>query len=228
MKNCFPYLVRLCLLIGGLTLAGTAFAQQQPLISTGAVWRYLDNGTDQGTAWRALSFNDELWAAGPAELGFGDGGEATTNASGFITYYYRQTFNVADASSITNLRARLKRDDGAVIYLNGTEVFRSNMPTGEITAATSAAGTAADDGLQFFPASVPAASLVTGAVGRIHRSIKNDTQTSNAIANPIFNQRRFRRGGDELSFRSVAVGESVGKTSICPSAKRCSSILFGN
>ncbi len=163
MKNCFPYFARLCLLIGVLSVAGTAFAQQQALISTGAVWRYLDNGTDQGTAWRALSFNDELWAAGPAELGFGDGGEATTNAAGFITYYYRQTFNVGDASSITNLRARLKRDDGAVVYLNGTEVFRSNMPTGEITAATTAAGTAADDGSLFFPSSVPAASLVTGA-----------------------------------------------------------------
>ena len=33
------------------------------------------------------------------------------------------------------------RDDGAVVYLNGTEVFRSNMPTGTITYTTLASTT---------------------------------------------------------------------------------------
>ena len=47
------------------------------LIARGATWRYLDNGTDQGTAWRQLDFNDQSWATGPAELGYGDGDEAT-------------------------------------------------------------------------------------------------------------------------------------------------------
>ena len=43
----------------------------------GAVWRYLDNGSDQGTAWRAAAFNDTGWKSGAAELGYGDGDEAT-------------------------------------------------------------------------------------------------------------------------------------------------------
>jgi hypothetical protein len=37
---------------------------------------------------------------------------------------------------ITNLLFRLIRDDGAVVWLNGREVYRSNMPNGPITYQT--------------------------------------------------------------------------------------------
>ena len=47
------------------------------LTPAGSVWKYLDNGTNQGTAWRAPAFNDTTWASGPAQLGYGDGDEAT-------------------------------------------------------------------------------------------------------------------------------------------------------
>ncbi|WP_230687570.1 hypothetical protein, partial [Streptococcus pneumoniae] len=49
----------------------------QTLVPMGSSWRYLDNGSNQGTAWRAGAFNDTAWAAGPAQLGYGDGDEAT-------------------------------------------------------------------------------------------------------------------------------------------------------
>src|SRR5258706_8619506 len=112
MKMPFPKWI---ILVAYALLTGVASLQAQfSLISTGAVWKYLDDGSDQGTAWRARDFDDSAWLSGPAELGFGDGGEATTNTAGFITYYYRRSFTVFDASSITNLRARIKRDDGAV------------------------------------------------------------------------------------------------------------------
>ncbi|HKU77455.1 MAG TPA: fibronectin type III domain-containing protein [Pyrinomonadaceae bacterium] len=108
------------------------------LVPTGATWKYLDNGTDQGTAWRATSFNDATWPSGPAQLGYGDGDEATTvgfgpNASNkFITTYFRRAFNVTNASLFTGVTLRLMRDDGAVVYLNGIEVWRTNMPTGSV------------------------------------------------------------------------------------------------
>src|SRR2546428_8567821 len=104
-KALFPIFVSVLLLATGSARAQTT------LISAGAVWKYLDDGSDQGTGWSALGFDDSTWHSGPAELGFGDGGEATTNTAGFVTYYYRHAFNVADASSVTNFRARLKRDD---------------------------------------------------------------------------------------------------------------------
>ncbi len=54
------------------------------LIAANSSWKYLDNGTNQGTAWRAAAFNDTAWASGNAELGYGDGGETTVVSYGPI------------------------------------------------------------------------------------------------------------------------------------------------
>src|SRR5439155_913020 len=43
------------------------------LIPVGSTWRYLDNGSNQGTAWRSVSFDDSAWKSGAAQLGYGDG-----------------------------------------------------------------------------------------------------------------------------------------------------------
>ena len=108
------------------------------LISAGASWKYLDNGTNQGTAWKAASFNDATWNSGNAELGYGDGGEATVVSYGpsstnkYITTYFRRTFDVIDKSTISGLELNLIRDDGAVVYINGVEVYRTNLPSGTI------------------------------------------------------------------------------------------------
>jgi hypothetical protein len=100
------------------------------------------------------SYNDSAWPSGPAELGYGDVPEGRPEAtvlccanaaSKFITYYFRRTFTVADPALFPSLNARLLRDDGAVVYLNGLEVWRSNMPAGAVDyltlAATAVTGT---------------------------------------------------------------------------------------
>lgn len=105
------------------------------LIARGSTWKYLDTGVNAGTAWRAPGFNDSAWASGAAELGFGDGGESTvirgTNATGarILTTYFRHAFNVPDRTAFASLGLWLWRDDAGVVYLNGTEVYRSpNLP----------------------------------------------------------------------------------------------------
>ncbi|HEX9793639.1 MAG TPA: metallophosphoesterase family protein [Planctomycetota bacterium] len=129
--------------------AVAAFAAPVPaqLIAAGATWKYLDDGSDQGTAWRDLVFHDLSWAAGPAQLGYGDGDEATVVSYGgnannkFTTTYFRHGFDVAAPASVTTLDLGLVRDDGAVVYLNGTEVARSNMPGGAVDYLTFASST---------------------------------------------------------------------------------------
>jgi hypothetical protein len=159
----------LCVLVLATVLVlPAAIAQSTPLIPTQSTWKYLDDGSDQATGWRTLQFDDASWPSGPAQLGFGEGDEATlvsqTGSSGGtnITYYFRHTFNVASLSSITNLLLRLRRDDGAVVYLNNTEVFRSNMPPGPVTAATFAPVAAPDDGTIFYASPVNPALLLAG------------------------------------------------------------------
>ena len=54
----------------------------------------------------------------------------------FITTYFRHSFEVANTSVFTSLALSVLSDDGAVVYLNGTEIFRTNMPPGTITYTT--------------------------------------------------------------------------------------------
>src|ERR1051325_5473620 len=125
----------------GPNAAGVDFAAGSAGTSTlisvvpqGAEWKYLDNGSNQGTNWIFSTFNDVTWNSGPAELGYGDGDEATIVAYGpnasakYITTYFRHQFFVDDPSQFPSLTLGLLRDDGGVVYLNGREVFRSNMP----------------------------------------------------------------------------------------------------
>ena len=118
------------------------------LVKTGSTWNYLSNGSDQGTAWRAPAFNDNSWSSDDAQLGYGDADETTVISPLGLTHYFRQDFQVADASAIQALAVRLLRDDGAVIYINGVEVWRSNMPAGAVDfdtpASTEVTGTAED------------------------------------------------------------------------------------
>jgi hypothetical protein len=113
-------------------------------VPRGSVWRYLDNGSNQGAAWYAPTFNDTAWSTGPAQLGYGDNDEATTVSYGpdpnnkYITTYFRHTFNLTNVSRVTALEFRLLRDDGAVVYLNGRPMFRDNMPGGVIDYRTTA------------------------------------------------------------------------------------------
>ena len=68
---------------------------------------------------------------------------------------------MADPAGIGSLRLHLKRDDGAVVYLNGTEVARDNLPDGEIRFDTLAEN-ASDDGQTFHEFELNAADLVAG------------------------------------------------------------------
>lgn len=127
-------------------LCAHLYAGTANLISPGATWKYLDNGTDQGMAWIAPLFNDASWSEGSSELGYGDGGEATVVSFGpdannkYITTYFRKTLNVADVSILKSLLVGIRADDGAVVYINGIEVARHNMPAGAIAFNTLAPG----------------------------------------------------------------------------------------
>jgi hypothetical protein len=115
-------------------------ANTATLIGAGSIWKYHDTGSDLGTTWRETNYNDSAWTSGPAQLGFGDDDEATeVNTNRLrITTYFRRAFTLTGTSELASVTLRLKRDDGAIVCLNGSEVFRSNLSTGVVTAATQA------------------------------------------------------------------------------------------
>jgi len=169
--GCSAGLCAVCLALASPPAAAESIGQF--LIPTGATWRYLDDGSNQATAWLASGFDDSAWAQGPAQLGYGDGDEATVvhcgpsaptcTTSNFITTYFRKSFAVSNPASIPQLQLSLLRDDGAIAYLNGVEVARSNLPAGAIgssTVASTAVAGAAES--SFFGFAIPVALLVTG------------------------------------------------------------------
>ena len=103
-----------------------------PLVPAGSVWSYLDDGSDQGSAWREPGFV-ETWATGPAELGFGDGGEATVISNNGISFYFRHEFVLAaaDLAQIEALRMGIRRDDGVIVYINGQAVYTQGLRSGD-------------------------------------------------------------------------------------------------
>ena len=161
------------------------------LVHSNAVWMYLDDGTDQGTGWVAPDFDDSKWAAGCAELGYGDNDECTLVRSNgldgnrIITTYFRRTFPVTDLGSLTNLSLGLRRDDGAVVYLNGQGVWTNGFPDGttDITAST-LANNAGDDGYTWLVANLSPALLVEGPnvlAVEIHQTTATSTDISFAL-----------------------------------------------
>jgi hypothetical protein len=153
-----------------------------PLVAPGAVWKYLDDGSDQGTVWRAVDFDDRAWAAGPAELGYSNSpvtvvsfGSDPTNK--YITTWFRRAFTVSDPGLWTNLTLGVLRDDGAVVFLNGTEVFRSNMPNGPIHYRTLASSDVSGaNEARYYVTPVNPALLVAGTnvlAVEVHQSATN-------------------------------------------------------
>lgn len=135
------------------------------LVATGAEWKFLDDNSSPDAAWTSPGFDDSTWFSGASELGFGDGDEMTVIGTTAVlnTAYFRRSFNVANASLYTNLLVRLLRDDGAAVYLNGTEVLRSNLPLGPLSHGTAALADVDGAGEStFLEAPVPPGLLLEG------------------------------------------------------------------
>lgn len=135
-------------------------------VAAGSTWRYLDTGAAPGAQWRSVGFDDTTWAQGPAQLGYGDGDEATVVAEGrprHVTHYFRHRFEVVNAGAYATIDLALVRDDGAIVYLNGVELVRDKMPAGPVDRFTLASEFAAgrDEGV-FHRFSVPADALRNG------------------------------------------------------------------
>jgi hypothetical protein len=138
---------------------------QTNFIVSGDTWKY-HTASDPGATWNTTGFNDASWSSGASQLGYGDGDEATVIPSGpsgnyYPTSYFRKTVSISNPSSFTNFSLRVKRDDGVVVYVNGTEVYRSNI-TGTPTYSSFASATASDDGANWQTATLATTSFVAG------------------------------------------------------------------
>ena len=148
---------------GWYWMRGTdAFEKGVLLIPEEASWRYNDDGVDPPRGWNVVGFDHSGWKEGRARFGYGRKDVATVLAR-HVSHYFRREFRVDSRAGIRGLNVHLLRDDGAVVYVNGREVLRSNMPEGEIGPATEARWVTGDrDENRIFESNVDSEYLVDG------------------------------------------------------------------
>ena len=179
-------------------LTATNPADVTIIVPNGSTWKYFDRGADLGVGgvpWAQPGYDDAGWSNGVAEFGYGDSGnnrpETTVIGYGpnanakYITSYFRKSFTAGNPGAFTNLIVRLLRDDAGIVYLNGTEVFRSYLTNGVVTNGTFAglAGTgpaAADDGTFYVVTNISSALLSGTNVLAVE--IHQDAVTSSDIS----------------------------------------------
>ncbi|WP_339279229.1 S-layer homology domain-containing protein [Paenibacillus sp. FSL W8-1187] len=148
------------IMLSAALAAGIAWPGAQPaqaaeetplkLVEGGGNWKVLVTPADQGSVWRAV-YDDSSWGAGTAPLGYPVqastatsrfGGIATTIGYGgsssnkYLTTYFRKTVQLSGAADYKRFVGSFGVDDGMVLYVNGTEIARYNMPEGPISYST--------------------------------------------------------------------------------------------
>jgi|GEM_PF-445210 len=164
------------------------FVREKP-VAMGSTWKYMTNGTDPGhtgTTWYSTAYDDSTWSSGATPIGYGDDGETATDLTQPATprpaaYYFRRTFTLANPADVSYLEVYMQRDDGAVVYINGVEVGRSNVsPSPALANTTFAASTTGNEpNWVYIPVKVEGLSL-TGT-NTIAVSVHQDSATSSDI-----------------------------------------------
>jgi len=107
----------------------------QQLIKMGDTWKYNDKGSIPAADWYAGTYSDATWSTGPAQLGYGDNEKTLLNfgtdaKNKYPTAYFRKSVSIVNLSNIKTTTLKLFVDDGAVVYVNGTEIGRYMMNAG--------------------------------------------------------------------------------------------------
>lgn len=119
-------------------------AAQTKIISEGDKWRYYDDKAPPPDGWINSGTVDINWKKGKTPLGYGDDRIQTIISYGddkdkkHITKYFQKTFRIEDPYEYLTYELKIQRDDGIVVYLNGQEILRNNMPDGKINNNTKA------------------------------------------------------------------------------------------
>ncbi|MHA3789216.1 alkaline phosphatase PhoX [Flavobacterium hauense] len=181
------------LLIVSLLLSGAIYAQIGGYpVTKGSAWKYLDNGTSQDeTDWNLPTAANAGWLSGNAPLGYGDP-TATVISFGpdsgnkFITSYFYRDIEVNTSSLTEFVEFGVRRDDGVIVYVNGVEVFRDNMPlepTNHLTFSSTTVDGANEKRYYIFQ--VPKTAFTTG-LNRISAEVHNRDGSSSDIGFDMF------------------------------------------
>ncbi len=105
-------------------------------------WTYDDTGVDRGEAWHGADYDDSEWKTGQAQLGYGDGDEATELIDAdpnYPTAYFRTMFDLPEDGDFVDAELTALFDDGIAVWVNGQQVYGVNVDDGVDYAAWASA-----------------------------------------------------------------------------------------
>ena len=123
-------------------------AANESLLDTNTAWRYYYEGNQPAGNWYESAYDDSAWDTGSDKFGYDTNNFRTYNvtldyggnpAEKYVTAYFRSSFTISDLSTMEEIQGNLLYDDGVVLFINGKEVQRINMPAGAISYETFAA-----------------------------------------------------------------------------------------
>ena len=114
-------------------LSDAPYPLTQKILPSNARWSYATvTDAKQSADWRQPEFDDSQWVSGPGPLGYGDvkvGTKLDQAEPGArpLVRLFRTRFDLPEAEKPAQLLMRLRHRDGAAVYLNGTEIYRTNL-----------------------------------------------------------------------------------------------------
>ncbi|MEZ6120402.1 MAG: lamin tail domain-containing protein [Pirellulaceae bacterium] len=109
-----------------------------------ATWAYDSSGQSLPANWMTAKFDDQTWPQSTGVFAQRDAvlplPVGTTIPTGVLSQRFRTSFQIGANTNLDAFTWTVSTllDDGAVIYINGTEWLRIGMPDGEITETTRA------------------------------------------------------------------------------------------
>jgi hypothetical protein len=177
-----------------------------PLVGTGSSWKFFDDGIEPASEWEGELYDDASWQESSAQFGYGEGDEQTIVSYGsdpnnkYITTYFRKSIVVNDTVDFNILSGKVLFDDGVVVYLNGEEVYRANLPQGTVDYNTLAVVAANENVYESF--SIPKGKIKPG-VNVIAVELHQNGATSSDIS-------------FDLELSTIKIGEEIQITSSLP------------
>ncbi|RMZ59926.1 DUF839 domain-containing protein [Chryseobacterium nematophagum] len=163
-----------------MLISNSVFQAQTFIFNKNSSWNYKDNNQAQPDQWKEKTYDISSWSVGNGPLGYGDPVNTTIN-TGLLAAYFAKDINVNLADLTDTMELGIMRDDGVVVYLNGEEIVRDNLPTGTITFNTPSSTIiegAAENIYNIF--TIPKSKFVNGS-NRISIELHNRNGTSSDL-----------------------------------------------
>ena len=177
----------------GITQTNASLASTQTLVRFTNLWRYNQTAYLTGVNWTATNYNDSAWPQGLgllyAETAALPEPKSTPLTLGRTNYHFRARFNFTGTPALHQLKLRLVVDDGVVVHLNGTELYRLGVPGGQNdhTFADRTIGEANYEGPFIVPTSalIPGTNVLAVEVHQVNAGSSDVVMGVEMIAEPL-------------------------------------------